>query len=59
MSITILYVILILCTVTLIVAVGACYVHVRKHMKHPAPSETMKQVALHEQESQAVARSER
>ena len=55
MLITALYVLLILCTLALVVAAGACWLHVRKHMQHPAPSDTMKHVALEEAAGESKA----
>lgn len=47
-SITILYLVLGLCTLALVGVAAACWLHVRRHMKRPAPSDTLKHVALHD-----------
>lgn len=53
MLITVLYVVLVVCTLALVGVAVACWLHVRKHMKQPPPSETMKHVALREAERKA------
>lgn len=47
-SITVLYLVLGLCTLALVGVAAACWLHVRRHLKRPAPSDTLKHVALHE-----------
>lgn len=47
---TVLYAFLIVSVLALLGVAVACWVHVRRHMQHAGPSDTLKHVALHEAE---------
>ncbi len=42
--------VLIVSTLAVVGVAVACWMHVRKHMQHAGPSDTLKHVAMHEAE---------